>query len=228
MKRNTAPRALLLDCYGTILKDDGAIIRKVCSQISQASPLGATSAEIGSYWGRLFGQLCAQSYGDRFRTQREVVRASLEDALKNFQVNLDADEISQPLFAHWGRPAIFPEIKEVLGLCRVPMCMVSNIDNTELQLALKHNDLSFDWVVTSEDCRAYKPRGEMFEKALSLLGLPAAEVLHVGDSFSSDVRGAKSQGIPVLWVNRKGRQPPLSDVVPDYMAPDLAGLLEIL
>lgn len=228
MKRNTAPRALLLDCYGTILEDDGALIRKVCDQISEVSPLAATTAEIGSYWGRLFGQLCAQSFGARFRTQREIVRASLADTIKHFQVDLDSDEISQSLFRHWQRPAIFPEIKEVLALCRVPKCLVSNIDNAEVQLALKHNDLSFDWVVTSEDCRAYKPRGEMFEKALSLLDLPGGEVLHVGNSFSSDVRGAQSQGIPVLWVNRKGRQPPLGDDAPDYMSADLTGVLDIL
>lgn len=228
MKQNTAPRALLLDCYGTILKDDGALIREACVQISEVSPLAATSAEIGSYWGRLFGQLCAQSFGARFRTQREIVRTSLEDTLKHFQVDLNSDEISQSLFRHWQRPAIFPEIREVLALCQVPMCMVSNIDNAELRLALKHNDLSFDWVVTSEDCRAYKPRGEMFKKALSLVGLPAGEVLHIGDSFGSDVRGARSLGIPVLWVNRKGRQAPIGDDAPDYVSADLTGLLEIL
>ena len=71
-------------------------------------------------------------------------------------------------------------------------------------------------------------RGEMFEKALSLLELPAGKVLHVGDSFSSDVKGAKSQGIPVLWLNRKKKQLPCVDDRPDYISSDLAGLLDML
>ena len=228
MKQNTPPLALLLNCYGTILEDDGALLKNVCEQISGASPLAATTADVISYWGRLFGQLCAQSFGTSYRTQREIVRVSLGDALEHFQVSLDSEDISESLFEHWRRPPIFPEIKEVLAQCRVPLCLVSNIDNAEVQSALQHNGLSFDWVVTSEDCRAYKPRGDMFQKALSLLHLSAHEVLHAGDSFGSDVRGAKSQGIPVLWVNRKGRQPPPDDRAPDYVAADLRGLLDIL
>jgi len=55
-------------------------------------------------------------------------------------------------------------------------------DNADLASALKHVRMSFDHVVTSEDCRAYKPRPEPFQRALRLLGLEAHEVLHVGDS----------------------------------------------
>ena len=65
--------------------------------------------------------------------------------------------------------------------------------------------LSFDSVVTSEDCRSYKPRKEIFEKALDLMGVDAEEVVHIGDSFSSDVLGAYNAGIDGIWINRKGR-----------------------
>ena len=82
--------------------------------------------------------------------------------------------------------------------------------------------------MTSEDCRAYKPRGEVFEKALSLLGASAQEVLHVGDSLSSDVRGAKAVGIRALWINRNNRPAASAGEAPDYVSTDLNGLLEIL
>jgi FMN phosphatase YigB (HAD superfamily) len=75
---------------------------------------------------------------------------------------------------------------------------------------------------------AYKPRKEMFEKALSLVDLRAQEVLHVGDSRRSDVRGAKYMKIPVLWVNRRGKSVSSSDLAPDFVATDLTGLLNIL
>jgi len=68
----------------------------------------------------------------------------------------------------------------------------------------------------------------MFEKALSLLDLSREEVLHVGDSLSGDVRGAKSLGIPVLWVNRKNRKAPEGEDAPDSMSTDLRVLLSIL
>ena len=116
----------------------------------------------------------------------------------------------------------------MLERCDVPVCLVSNIDNAELRSALWNVGLSFDHVVTSEDCRSYKPRPEMFARALSVLELEPDEVLHVGDSFGSDVRGAHAVGIPVLWINRGGRPAPSADVTPDYVASDLTGLLAVL
>jgi 2-haloacid dehalogenase/putative hydrolase of the HAD superfamily len=113
----------------------------------------------------------------------------------------------------------------VLAACPVSVCVVSNTDDDDLQSALRHVGLRFDMVVTSEDCRSYRPRPEMFEKALSLLGLPAGEVLHIGDSIRSDIAGAKAAGIPMLWINPDGRQAP-AELTPDYVSRDLTGLLE--
>jgi len=228
VNQDFSPCALLLDFYGTVVEEDDVPIGKICDRIAQTSPLAVTAAEVGSCWGRVFGELCSQSYGSAFRSQKELERLSLQRVLQHFESNLDSGALSETLYEYWGRPTIFPESKEVLAQCRIPICLVSNIDNAEIQLALKHNDLSFDWVVTSEGCRAYKPRGEMFEKALSLLGLSAGEVLHIGDSLGSDVRGAKSQKIPVLWVNRRNRLAPCRDEAPDYISPDLTGLLDTL
>jgi FMN phosphatase YigB (HAD superfamily) len=68
----------------------------------------------------------------------------------------------------------------------------------------------------------------MFDKALALVGLPAEKVLHVGDSYGSDIRGAKSVEIPVLWINRKNRQVPQQGDTPDYVSADLNGVLSLL
>lgn len=37
-------------------------------------------------------------------------------------------------------------------------------------------------------------------------GLAADEVVHIGDSLSSDVKGASSVGIKAIWVNRSNRE----------------------
>jgi 2-haloalkanoic acid dehalogenase type II len=222
------PHALLLDFYGTVVEEDDGPIGQVCNSVAEASRLPATPAEVSSYWGRVFGQMCAESFCSTFRSQKELERLSLQHVLQHFECDLDPDLLSQGLYDYWSNPVLFPESREVLAQCRMPICLVSNIDNAELRSALRHNDLGFDLVVTSEDCRAYKPRREMFDRALSLLGLSREEVLHVGDSLSSDVRGAKSLGIPVLWVNRKDRQAPDGVDAPDYVSTDLRGLLNIL
>jgi len=67
-------------------------------------------------------------------------------------------------------------------------------------------------VFTSEDAKSYKPRKELFEYALKYTGLSADEVVHIGDSLSSDIRGAASVGIKAIWVNRSNREVP-EDVI---------------
>ena len=222
------PRAVLLDFYGTVVHEDELPIREICDRIAAESALTVTADEVGAYWGRSFRRCCEQHHGPAFDLQTTLERRSLEDVLCHFGVALDAEMLSEPLVAHWRHPPIWDESAAVLAQCGVPICLVSNIDNEALRSALVHHGLTFETIVTSEDCRAYKPRPEMFERALGLLGLPPAGVLHVGDSFGSDVCGARAMGIPVLWINRRGRPVPAGDVVPDYVASDLAGLLDVL
>ena len=228
MTLRSLPKAVLLDFYGTVVEEDEVLIGEVCAQIAEASALTVTPAEVGMYWWQVMGRMCSESYGDAFRSQREIERLSLECVLERFEADLDSGALSQVLYAYWRCPAIFAESRKVVRDVTVPICLVSNIDNADLASALRHVDLSFDFVVTSEECRAYKPRGDMFERALSLLGLSAGEVIHVGDSLGSDVRGAKSQGIPVLWINRRNRNAPDGQEAPDYAARDLTGLLDVL
>ncbi len=64
----------------------------------------------------------------------------------------------------------------------------------------------FDAIVLSCDTGYLKTDPEMFEIALDKLGLEADEVVHVGDSMETDVKGAEKAGIePILidrWSNR--------------------------
>jgi 2-haloacid dehalogenase/putative hydrolase of the HAD superfamily len=222
------PQAILLDFYGTVVREDDAAIRQICRQVAAASPLSTTTAQVGSWWARAFRALCAASHGPSFRRQRELERLSLQQVLAQAEADLDAEALSQPMYAYWTRPEPLPESRRVLARCPVPICLVSNIDTADLQQALAHVGLSFAAIVTSEDCRAYKPHPAPFERALSLLGLPPSHALHVGDSWGSDVVGAQAAGIPVLWINRRQRPIPDGGSPPTFMAADLTGLLEIV
>lgn len=90
-------------------------------------------------------------------------------------------------------------------MCPVPIYVVSNIDRADVLQAIKYHGLKPAGVFTSEDAKSYKPRKELFEFALNNVGLSAGEVLHIGDSLSSDIKGASSVGINAIWVNRNNR-----------------------
>lgn len=224
----TWPRAILLDFYGTVVEEDDRAIADICEQVARALGGRVAAREVESHWGRTFFDMCFTSHGSDFKCQRELAAASLRDTLLHFESKLDPAQLIAAQWLHWTQPALFFESADVLAKCNMPICVVSNIDSDDLRAALEHTGLSFDLIVTSEDCRAYKPRREPFERALSLLGLSPSEVFHVGDSLKSDVRGAKAQGIPVLWVNRKKRGLPAGGDQPEYVASDLTGLLRVV
>jgi len=228
-------RAILLDFYGTVVEEDKAPVVLVCNEIAKASPKKANPQEMWLYWWKTFQELFRDSYGENFKHEKYWGQEAMKMAIDFFDSKADKDELTQLLFKYWdeywGKPAIFPESKAVISKIselKIPICILSNIDNAVLESAFEHNQMSFDMIVTSEDCRSYKPRPEMFEKALSMLNVSNNDALHVGDSLFSDVNGAKRIGIPVLWINRKGRSVPVGNEQPDYISKDLNGILDIL
>ena len=85
---------------------------------------------------------------------------------------------------------------------------MSNIDRGDILKAIDYHGLKPAGVFTSEDARSYKPRRELFEMALEKIGLNPDEVVHIGDSLSSDVAGANAVGIDAIWVNRADKDIP--------------------
>ena len=59
----------------------------------------------------------------------------------------------------------------------------------------------FDFAFLAEDIGVSKPHPDMFEAALKQAGVPAAEIIHVGDDPDHDVRGARDMGMHTVWIN---------------------------
>lgn len=71
---------------------------------------------------------------------------------------------------------------------------------------------SLDGVVTSAEARARKPAPAIFERALALAGVTAAEAIHVGDSLEEDALGARAAGIEPVLVRRSPDDTPTTGV----------------
>ncbi|MGH2846875.1 MAG: HAD family hydrolase [Thermoleophilaceae bacterium] len=63
-------------------------------------------------------------------------------------------------------------------------------------------------VVTSAEVGAAKPDPAIFRHALEVVGVEAADAVHVGDSLENDVEGARGAGIRPVLVRREGDVPP--------------------
>lgn len=101
----------------------------------------------------------------------------------------------------WSR--VLPGVPEALAALRalgIELVVVSNSDGS-VERALSDLGLAghLEAVLDSAIVGHEKPDPRIFEHALDLAGVDAGAVLHVGDMYHQDVRGARSAGIePVL------------------------------
>jgi 2-haloacid dehalogenase/putative hydrolase of the HAD superfamily len=200
--------AITLDFYGTVVHEDDLVISGICDRVASSVAHMVDTTGIATRWSNCFTQECADSFGRQFRTQRAIARSSLVKVLDDVASPLDPDELLTAQFDFWRRPPLFDEAKEFLARIDMPVCIVSNINRSDLEAAMAHHELAFDHVVTSEDARSYKPRPEPFRHALDRLGVAGSAALHIGDSLSSDIAGAAAMGIAAALVNRAGRRHP--------------------
>ena len=219
-------KALLFDFYGTIVEEADDYVTEICKEISHDLKYQVFPHEIAKQWFKIVPRMCFNAFGPNFRLQKDIAVESLQEVLHNLQCDLNSYELMQIIRDYWIAPKIFHESKSVLERCDLPMCIVTNADNEFIYMALKKHNLTFSHVITSETCKSYKPRADIYLKALSVLGLSNEEVLLIGDSYSNDVVGGKSAKIPVLWINRKNKNLSKTDVQPDYISHDLHGVLK--
>lgn len=85
----------------------------------------------------------------------------------------------------------------------------------------------FSFATLAQDVGARKPDPRIFLAACAQAGCSPHELIHVGDSLESDVRGANGVRAVSVWLNRDA-VPRCADIEPDYEIGSLDGLREVL
>lgn len=211
-------RGVLLDFYGTLVSEDDDVVAEICEDIVLTANKPVTVNEIATFWWKQFSRSTQTSFGVSFRNQRSIALKSLSETIRAYDSSLSPEDTIERQYAQWIAPALLPDTTRFLDKLEemgIRCCIISNIDRSDLQQALDHNGLAFNNIVASDDIRAYKPNEVIFSAALERLGLNSNEVLHIGDSRTSDVIGAVQAGIPVAWINRTSKSE-LSTHLPTY------------
>lgn len=69
-------KAFFLDFYGTVVYEDGEIVKKI-SQLIYETGKADSPSEIDSFWWNDFQDLFSNSHGNNFQTQRELEKKSI-------------------------------------------------------------------------------------------------------------------------------------------------------
>lgn len=101
------------------------------------------------------------------------------------------------------------------------LAVISNIDNNLFAGTAKHLNVEFDWLITAEKVRSYKPSTRNFGIALQTMQITPEKLLHVAQSLYRDIVPAASMGISTVWVNRRHDKTGFGAIMPANAKPDL-------
>ncbi len=219
-------KVLSFDCYGTLIDWEGGIL-------SALSPL------LSRHNAHLPDDRLLELYGDLERKAQQqapfvnyhnVLRKIIEDLGDHLGFSPTDSELTilAESLKTW---APFPDTIPALQALkeRAKLAIISNVDRDLFAHSAVHLQVPFDWLITSQDVKTYKPSHRNFQYALRTIGVPASQLLHVAQSLYHDIAPAKELGIATVWVNRKGaRSTPRLDCQPDLEVPDLQGLASLM
>ncbi len=220
-----AYEVLTFDCYGTLIDWEQGILNAL---LPIAAACGATVEPEAALV--LFGRLESQVEAGPYVEYRVVLTRVLEGlgAKFGFKPTRAERETFAQSVADW--PA-FPDSAEALRALakRYKLAVISNIDDDLFQHSASKLGVKFDWIVTAQQARSYKPSEKNFLRAFERITVPRSRILHVAQSRYHDIAPAKRLGLSTVWVNRRQGKPgegatPLSDAAPDLEVPDLATL----
>lgn len=213
------------DCYGTLIDWESGILPTLRAVLNHHQ-LRPNDAAILELYGEFEGQAESGPYQNYRNVLESVVRGfaehfgfvpapgelvSLSESLSGWLPFRDTVAALQQLQKHY------------------KLAVISNTDDDLFAETRKHLGMEFDFVITAQQARSYKPSLNNFRLALRTMGLAPDRLLHAGQSIYHDVVPAHSLGIASVWVNRKSARPGVGAVRAaagraDLEVPDVASL----
>lgn len=220
---------LSFDCYGTLIDWESGILAALKTiflnynvslsdeQILEIYAQSESNQQAGEYLKyREILKKVVQFFCERINltpTQSEL--DYLAESIKYWEPFLDTVEALQALKKQYKLTIIF------------------NIDNDLFAYTAKKLEVEFDWIITAEQVKSYKPSLQNFEFAIQRMGISHDKLLHVAQSIYHDIVPAKSMGLTAVWVNRrKGKEGFGATVAasgtPDLEVPNLKSLVSLM
>ncbi len=130
------------------------------------------------------------------------------------------------LWDHFGRPGSWRTFADVAPALQsiheagISVCIGSNFDGRLRQVVGGLPELRWAarTLVISSEIGFRKPHPLFFQAVCERLGLPARQILCVGDDIENDVRGAESAGLSAVLLDRHGQRPHDLPHVPNLTA----------
>lgn len=144
--------------------------------------------------------------GQEFRLGIDILTQSLDMSCRDFNVPSFTGKFTKTVEDIFVSPSAYPDawvfLEDMKKEC--PVGLLTNADNYILEQSIARQGFTFDFIISSENARCYKPNPGIFDYALDYLGIRKHEMVMLGDSQTEDINGAGLSGIQTVWLNRNG------------------------
>ena len=218
---------LTFDCYGTLIDWETGLLAALRPVLERAG-VEASDEELLELYAKYEAELEAGPY----LCYREVLAEALRrigEELGLVPSPAEAESFSGSVKdwpAFGDSAAALQRLQE-----RFRLGVITNCDGDLFAASAERLGVDFDWVITAEECRSYKPSHNNFEVAFERIGVPPERILHVAQSLFHDHVPAKEIGLASVWINRREGRPgagatPPAEATPDLTFPDMRSFAE--
>ncbi len=224
---------VLFDADNTLLdfdKDENCALRKVMELYG----VPVTEENINTYVEINQGMWKALERGELTKPELKRTRfRKFFDAI-GFETDADVFEVNEKYLSLLGEGG--NTLDGAADLCRelkedgYDLYIVTNgVANTQKNRLTKSGLLPFfTEIFVSEAVGHQKPKKEYFDYVLShIKEKDIGKIILVGDSLTSDIKGANQSGITCVWLNLKGQELP-EEYKPDYIIEDVREVRKVL
>ena len=198
---------ITFDCYGTLIDWKGGLAR------SFRELFGDLAMERASELYEAYVWLEAEVEAEAYRSYRQVLTTTVERLADRLGLELKPERagLLAEMLPDW--PA-FADADQALKRLknRYHLGVLSNIDRDLFARTARQFDVVFDFVITAQDVRSYKPAHAHFERLIHRPAEPASNrsrerpeagpTVHVAQSLYHDGVPAGELGLAFVWINR--------------------------
>ena len=208
---------LMFDCYGTLIDWEAGILGAL-RPVLQNHQIRITDNDILDLYAQLESEAEACDYCNYKDIQRRVIQGIGEET--GFEPTSEDLLALEQSIGDW-QP--FPDTIEALQVLskHYKLAILSNIDDDLIKKSVDLLEVDFDWVITAEQVKSYKPSLNNFERAIEMIGIPQEQILHIAQSIFHDIVPANSIGLDNVWVNRRRHVDGFGATPPAHAQPNL-------
>jgi 2-haloacid dehalogenase len=221
-------KVVTFDCYGTLVQWHRAVREAARAVLAGHAGAGVTDEQSTALADRLRAAAVARQGRPPYCDYRSVLRSSLGEALSatgHTATKQDEDRLLTGL----SRIEPHPDVPGALTRLREHhrLAIISNTDDDIIAGTVAAIGVPFDFVVTAQQARAYKPDHRLFLHAYEVMGVGKDETVHVGMGQFTDLKVCHELGIRSVWIDRMG-EPLDPEWQPDASLLDLSTLPDLL